>query len=79
MMMLSDLEPVNLDDDDERHLWCCRRDKALCGVRLDPDDAVEDDDGADNAAELCESCWWKQAVGAPCGLFCRGPQWKWGR
>lgn len=57
------------EDDAEVHYWCCRPNRALCGERLDPDDA--DDEGEADPATLCETCRWKHAVDAPCSaLFC---------
>jgi hypothetical protein len=67
---MPDLSDIT-DDGEEDHVWCCNPGRALCGVRLDPADAVTDDSREDEP-ELCETCRWKEAVGAPCpALFCR--------
>lgn len=74
MTLLPVVDPFLLDDDtgDEYHVWCCRRSRALCGAHIDPDDTLDEDDGRDDAAELCETCRWKEAVRATCGArLCR--------
>lgn len=62
---------VDLDDPDEdRHIYCCRPDTALCGARIYPEeiqlvlDQREDgEDGGDDDAVLCEVCRWREKHG----------------
>jgi hypothetical protein len=72
---------VDLDDpgDEDRHIYCCRPDTALCGARIYPEEILEDfqDDGEDDDAVLCEVCRWRdkhrrQSCEA---WFCRLRRW----
>lgn len=54
------------DADDEDHLWCCRRDLAMCGAEIDAAGSEDEEYDDEDIPELCESCRWVEATNAPC-------------
>jgi hypothetical protein len=74
---------VELDDpgDEDRHVFCCKPDTALCGARIYPEEIQlvldEDQDDEDDDAVLCEACRWREKHDRrSCGAwFCRVRRW----